>query len=203
MTKNSKTVNVSVLDKPRKDLTAADKRKILAMDKKLLAQIKKEIPLHKSYMYTDAMYRFPELSAREALRASNALDAVEAQRKNVVKGLWKDNPVKTEKHDGYLHIWVNQYALCAMVDCAGEFGIVSDRYRLEFLRLVKDDLILKMAYSGPDTTKFTTADESTFMFAASREYNARGGKQAESFGGPARAIKALIKYGIKNVKEVK
>ena len=71
--------------------------------------------------------------------------------------------------------------------------IESDDYRDEQARLMEDPLIRDMAEG---IRRMSLSDEEldswAFMSSASDEYNRRGG-QADSIGGPARAIKALLK----------
>ena len=63
-------------------------------------------------------------------------------------------------------------------------------YKEEKANLMLDPIIQMMAATLPNNVDFTSWD---FICAASDEYHKRGGKNARSIGGPARAIKELKK----------
>lgn len=69
--------------------------------------------------------------------------------------------------------------------------IESDEYRHELKRLMRDPIIVAMA-SQPNLQD-VELESWDFISAASDEYHKRGGKHARSIGGPARAIRALVK----------
>jgi hypothetical protein len=69
--------------------------------------------------------------------------------------------------------------------------VESDDYRAEVDALTRDPIILDMV----ETVRSVSADERQswgFISAASGEYQRRGGTNARSIGGPARAINAVI-----------
>jgi hypothetical protein len=68
--------------------------------------------------------------------------------------------------------------------------IESERYAKEEATLVEDPIIKQMAaeISDPDGVDMKSYE---FMVAASDTYRERGGFQARSIGGPARAIRAI------------
>jgi hypothetical protein len=77
--------------------------------------------------------------------------------------------------------------------------IEADHYRREVVALENDPIIRAMAeempegLNTPDITHDDGSPNFNFMMAASHEYNARGGTQASSIGGPAKAILRVLK----------
>jgi len=70
------------------------------------------------------------------------------------------------------------------------FVIESDDYRKEVELLKKDPIIKLMASTCPRSADF---DSWSFISAASNHYHACGGMIAHTIGGPARAIKELLR----------
>lgn len=72
--------------------------------------------------------------------------------------------------------------------------IEGPRYHAERVRLVADPIIRAMAQ---DPSVVALSDDELgswdFIVAASSEYRVRGGSNADSIGGPARAIASIVK----------